>query len=79
MHGSSTAIAFNVTVIMMNMVMKVATTTTAKVMAVAMEVRPLLRSGSGSNRATALAWLSLVEYFRDNELAFFLFLVVCKS
>lgn len=70
--GSSTTIALNVTVVMMKMVMKVAATTEA------MEVRPLLYGGCGSNRATALAWLSLVKDFGDDELAFFLFLVDAK-
>ena len=70
--GSSTAIAFNVTIIMIKMV----TTTTTEMMAV--EVRPLLCRGSSSKGSTALAWLSLVEDFGDDEFTFFLFLVGAK-
>ena len=58
--GSSTAIAFNVTIIMI----KMATTTTTKMLAV--EVWPLLCRSSSRKGSTALAWLSLVEYFGDN-------------
>lgn len=71
--SSSTTVTLNVTVVMKKMIMKVVsiTTTTTK----AVEVTPIL---SGSNGATALAWLSLVEDFGNDELAFFLFLVDAK-
>lgn len=69
---SSTAVALTVAVVMMKMVMKVAATTSTE----AVEVRSVLSRGCG--RATALAWLSLVEDFGDDELAFFLFLAGAK-
>lgn len=72
--SSSTAVALDVTGVMMKMVMKLATTTSTE----AVEVRAILTDGCGSNGATALAWLSLVEDFGDDELAFFLFLVRAK-